>query len=72
MFTEIQNSKYNGDVMQMSKKDIGDYFRLVVKDVLKEHSEDMNKMGLEPKMVNGMISKVAKIYFEDRLDKEQM
>jgi len=72
MFTEIQNSKYNGDVMQMSKKDIGDYIRLVVKDVLKEHSEDMNKMGLEPKMVNGMISKVAKIYFEDRLDKEQM
>jgi len=72
MFTEIQNSKYNGDVMQMSNKDIGDYIRLVLKDVIKEHTEDLVEAGLEPKSINGMISKVAKIYFMDRLDKEQM
>jgi len=72
MFTEIQNSKYNGDVMQMSNKDIGDYIRLVIKDVIKEHTEDLVEAGLEPKSINGMVSKVAKIYFMDRLDKEQM
>jgi hypothetical protein len=72
MFTEIQNSKYNGDVMEMSNKDIGDYLRLVVNDVIKEHSSDMAKEGLEPKMINGMISKVARSYFMDRLNKEQM
>ena len=72
MFTEIQNSKYNGNVMEMSNKDIGDYLRLVVNDVIKEHSDVMLIDGLEPKMVNGMISKVARGYFMDRLDKEQM
>lgn len=72
MFTEIQNSKYNGDVMQISNKDIGDYLRLVIKDVIKEHTEDLVKADLEPKMVNGMISKVAKIYFMERLDKDQL
>jgi len=72
MFTEIQNSKYNGDVMEMSNKDIGDYLRLVVNDVIKEHSSEMAKEGLEPKMINGMISKVARGYFMDRLNKEQM
>jgi len=72
MFTEIQNSKYNGNVMEMSNKDIGDYLRLVVNDVIKEHSSDMAKEDLEPKMINGMISKVARGYFMDRLDKEQM
>ena len=72
MFTEIQNSQYNGDVMQMSNKDIGSYIRLVIKDVMKEHTQDMIDAGIEPKQINGMVSKVAKDYFMDRLDKEQM
>jgi hypothetical protein len=72
MFTEIQNSKYNGDIMQMSRQDIEDYLRLVFNDVIKEHSNEMASEGLEPKMVNGMISKVASSYFIDRFEKEQM
>ena len=69
MFTEIQNSKYNGDETQMSKKDIGDYLRLVFNDVLKEESNKLAELGLEPKEVSGMISKVAKDYFIDRLER---
>jgi len=70
MFTEIKNSKYNGETSQMSMKDMGDYLRLVIKDVIKEHLSEMSEQGFEPKMLNPMISKVARVYFQDRLNKE--
>lgn len=67
MFTEIQNSKYNGNIRDMSKKDTGEFIRLVVNDVMKEELQEMAKRGLEPKECNGMISKVCVTYFQDRL-----
>jgi len=70
MFTEIKNSTHNGEASQMSMKDMGDYLRLVIKDVIKEHLNEMSEQGLEPKMLNSMISKVARVYFQDRLNKE--
>jgi hypothetical protein len=70
MYTEIVNGTYNGDGTKMSMRDMGDYLRLVIKDVIKEESEAMAEMGLEPKPLNSMISKVARGYFQSRLDKE--
>jgi len=72
MFTEVKNSEYNGDVMKMSMKDIGIYLRLIHKDIIKEHSDELMEKGLEPKAINGMVSKVAKDYFINRLNEEQM
>jgi len=72
MFTEVKNSEYNGDVMKMSMKDMGTYLRLIHKDIIKEHSDELMEKGLEPKTINGMVSKVAKDYFINRLNEEQM
>jgi len=72
MFSEVKNSEYNGDVMKMSMKDMGTYLRLIHRDVIKEHTDELMEKGLEPKQINGMISKVAKDYFINRLNEEQM
>lgn len=55
---------------EMSMGLIGTYLRKVYQDVIKEESDIMHEQGLEPKQINSMISKVAKTYFIDRLDKE--
>jgi hypothetical protein len=70
MFTEIKNSKYNGDVSMMSKKDTGNYIKLVFGDVVKEHINDMIEKEIEPKEISSMISQVSKNYFFNRLDDE--
>jgi len=70
MFTEIVHSTHNGDNTLMSMKDMGPFLKLVVNDVIKEETDRMMEQGLEPKVINGMISKVARIYFQDRLDSE--
>lgn len=49
---------------------MGDFLRLVIKDVIKEESDTMAMLGLEPKMVNSSISKVARVWFIEQLDKE--
>ena len=70
MYTEIVHSKYNGEASLMTMKDMGDYLSLIHRDVIKEEMDRMSEMGLEPKMVNSLISKVAREYFRDRLDTE--
>jgi hypothetical protein len=70
MFTEIVHSVHNGDNTLMTMKDMGQFLRLVINDVIKEESDIMAEMGLEPKPLNGMMSKVARMYFQDRLDNE--
>jgi len=70
MYTEIVHSKYNGDASLMTMNDIKMYLGLVFKDVIKEESDIMAELGLEPKPLNGMISKVSVTYFKSRLDSE--
>lgn len=49
------------------KKKMSNYLRAVILDVMKEESDIMEEEGLTPKMVNGMISIVAKDYMLSRL-----
>lgn len=51
-------------------KQTGDVIRWVINDNIKENSDIMIELGIEPKMINSMISKVARPYFLDYLDKE--
>ena len=48
----------------------GTFLRAVHKDIIKEESDIMVEKKLEPKEVNGTISKVARRWFMDQLDKE--
>jgi len=67
MWTEIVHSVHNGNEDLMEMKDMGQYLRLVHQDVIKENSEEMSQMGLEPKSVNGIISQVAREFFMSKL-----
>jgi len=70
MFTEIVHSVHNGDNTLMSMRDMKQFLSLVVNDIIKEESDRMTEMGLEPKPLNSMMSKVSRMYFQDRLDAE--
>jgi len=70
MFTEIQNSVYNGNARMMSNKDIGTYLKLVNQDIIKEETNRILESGFEPKELNPLVSKVARTYFMDRLLEE--
>jgi len=70
MWTEIVHSVYNGDASLMEMKNMGDFLRLVINDVIKEESDIMVERGLEPKQLNSMISKVARVWFQDKLNSE--
>lgn len=54
----------NGGHIDRSK--LGDYLRMVIKDVMKEEMDIISEAGLEPKDINKYISQVAKDYFFDR------
>jgi len=71
MFSEISNSKYNGDIGKMGRNDIGSFIKLVLNDVQKEHHEELEKSKLTIKQLNPIISKISKDYFIDRLAEEQ-
>ena len=51
-------------------KGTGAFLKAVVSDVMKEELGKMGEAGLEPKEVNGMISKVARKWFMEQLDRE--
>jgi hypothetical protein len=70
MFTQIKNENYNGDVKLMSNKDIGKYLKLIQTDIIKEHSDEMMTLKIEPKSINGLVSQVAREYFIKRLNDE--
>jgi hypothetical protein len=67
MWTEIVHSVHNGDETLMEMKNMGDFLRLVINDVIKEESDKMAEMGLEPKMVNSLTSAVARDFFKSKL-----
>lgn len=56
--------------VQPTVKKTGDFLRNVHRDVIKEESDILAEQGLEPKEVNGMISQVARTWFNAELDKE--
>jgi hypothetical protein len=63
------------DTLNGGKGDItktGDFLRAVINDVMKEEADILIEMGLDPKEVNGMISKVARTWFMTQLDSEIM
>lgn len=60
----IENEK-----MEPTTEATGDFLKAVIKDTMKEESDILAEMGLEPKEVNGNISKVARRWFMDELDK---
>ena len=51
-------------------KGTGDFLRAVIKDIMKEETLEMHDRNLEPKEVNGMISKVARTWFMEELNRE--
>ena len=67
MFTEIVHSVHNGDESLMEMKNMGQFLSLVVKDVIKEHTEEMMAQGFEPKTLNGKISEVSRNFFKTKL-----
>ena len=68
MFTEIVHSVHNGNENEMEMKDMGQFLRLVVNDVIKEETDRMLELGLEPKSINSYISKIARDFFKSKLD----
>lgn len=59
----------NDEIMEPTVKATGDFLRKVIADVWKEESDIAFERGLEPKQVNSLISKVARIWFMGELDK---
>ena len=51
-------------------KGTGAFLKAVINDIMKEELAKMAEAGLEPKEVNGMISKVARTWFMEQLDSE--
>jgi len=51
-------------------KRTGEFLKAVVSDVMKEELLNMSEANLEPKEVNGMISKIARTWFMEQLDRE--
>lgn len=58
------------ELMEPTVAATGTFMRFVIADVWKEESEVAHEKGLEPKVVNGMISKVARAWFMEQLQKE--
>jgi len=61
----IENEK-----LEPTIKAMGDFLRLVIRDVMKEESDIMEENGLNPKSVNSMISRIARGWFSSKLDEE--
>lgn len=59
----------NGGHIDRSK--LGDYIRLVIKDIMEEEQHVINDAGLEPKDINKKVSEVARMYFFEQ-ERERM
>ncbi len=57
------------EIMEPSVKEMGNFLRKVNADVLKEESDILAELDLEPKQVNSAVSKIARLWFQDKLDK---
>jgi len=66
MWTEMFGS--NNEKLEPSIQQTGNVLRWLVNDVWSEETDIAIEMGLEPKSVNSLISKVGREYFIDRLN----
>jgi hypothetical protein len=60
----------NNEKEEPNQKRIGDIIRLVIKDVWKEESDIAFEKGIEPKEVNGKISRIVSNWIQEELNKE--
>jgi len=67
MFTEIAHGAYDGDSSLITMRDMGAYLKLVTADVIKEETDRMQEKKFSPKVITGMVAKVARAYFCNRL-----
>ena len=66
MFNEV-NNVINGGVPTI--KNMGSFLKEVNKDILKEDSDIIANAGLEPKQVFGKVAQIAKVWYQDELNK---
>jgi hypothetical protein len=59
----------NNEIEEPNVKRTGDFLRAVINDIIKEESDIMAEKKLEPKIVNKLISTVARRWFMKELDK---
>lgn len=59
----------NGGTMNRSK--LGDFIRLVIKDIMEEDLHIISDAGLEPKEINKRVSEIARMYFFEQ-EKERL
>lgn len=52
------------------KENLGDFLRWIHGDIMKECLPDYHEAGIEPKEINGLISKIARTWFLEELDKQ--
>lgn len=58
----------NCEKKQPEKSDLPDFLRWIHKDIMSEHMDDYFEAGIEPKEINGKISKVARIWFLEQYE----
>ena len=59
----------NNEITEPNVKETGTFLRNVIADVWKEESDIAFEKGIEPKDVNSLISKVARDWFMEELNK---
>jgi hypothetical protein len=59
----------NNEKEEPSMKSTGDFIKWIIADVMKEELDVMSEKGLEPKEVNGLMSKIARDWFFEQLNK---
>ena len=58
----------NCEKKRPEKSDIPDFLRWVHKDIMDEHMADYFEANIEPKEINGKISKIARMWFLEQYD----
>lgn len=61
----------NNEIKLPEKKDISDFLRWVINDIMSEHVDDYFEAGIEPKELNGKISQVARIWYFEQYEKSE-
>ena len=62
----------DNEIKVPEKKNVVEFLRWVHGDVMKECLDDYREAKLEPKEINGQISKIAKLWFFEQLEKHEL
>ncbi len=62
----------DNEIKEPEKKNVVEFLRWVHGDVMKECLDDYREAKLEPKEINGQISKIAKLWFFEQLEKHEL